>query len=183
MGSIKEFIEYIVNVFKIWVIIQPWQSGLIIRAGKNIREVSAGIYFKIPYLDSVYVKEHKLRVITLPIQTLTTKDLKTITLSSSVGYSITSIRKLYETLYHPETTISNMVMSEISELIFNTDLCDITPSLLEDFILKKINIEEYGLNFSYYKISNFAAVRTYRLIQDSSWMYENLNTGDSSKIF
>ncbi len=182
MGNIKEFLEYILNAVKIWIIIQPWQNGIIVRCGKKVREVKGGVYFKLPYFDSVYVKDGKLRVVSLPIQTLTTKDGKTITISSSAGYCIDSVRKLYETLYHPETTVANIIMSELAEIVFKNNITEISPKFLEETILSKIHFEEYGLKFDYYKISNFAVVRTFRLIQDSSWMYENSATGDSSKI-
>lgn len=175
MNQIKDFFEYIFNAIKIWVIIQPWQQGLRVRNGVGIRELKGGIYFKLPYFDSIYVQEDRLRVVSLPIQTLTSKDVKTITLSSSIGYSIVSIKQLYQSLYHPETTISNMAMSEISDFIFTNALKDITPAKLEEVVLARLNAENYGLKFEYFKITSFAIVTTYRLIQDQSWLSEGLD--------
>lgn len=175
MNQIKDFFEYIFNAFKIWVIIQPWEQGLRVRNGKEIKELKGGIYFKIPYFDSVFVQEDRLRVAPLPIQTLTSKDGKTITLNSSIGYCVLSIRQLYQMLFHPETTISNIAMSEIADFIFKNDLKDITPAVIEEVVLAKLNAGNYGLKFEYFKITNFAVVRTYRLIQDQSWVSEGLD--------
>lgn len=174
MGQIQEFINYILQSVKIWIIVQPWETGLIVRSGKRIKKVSRGIYFKIPYFDSVYIQESRLRVLPLPIQTLTTKDLKTITLNGAVGYSIESVETLYQTLYHPETTISNIVMSEISDFIYSKHLKEITPNEIQDTVFKKLSAHQYGLRFEYFKLTNFAVVRTYRLIQDQSWTDETL---------
>tara|TARA_R110000772_G_scaffold17946_3_gene50112 strand:+ start:213157 stop:213699 length:543 start_codon:yes stop_codon:yes gene_type:complete len=174
MNQIQQFLEYLLSVIRIWVIVQPWESGLIVRNGKRIKEIEKGIYFKIPYFDSVYVQEVRLRVTELPMQTLTSKDLKTITVNSSIGYSITNVRQLYQTLFHPETTIKNIAMSEVAELIFNTNQEDLTPRLIEDMVLKKLKENDYGLEFSYFRITNFAIVRTYRLIQDQTWSSETL---------
>lgn len=178
MGSIKELLEYLLNAVKIWIIIQPWQTGIIVRNGNKTRKVTKGIYFRIPYFDSVFVQENRLRVGCLPVQTLTSKDLQTLTLNSSVGYSVSCVEKLYDSLYHPETTVRNMAMSEIASFVFDNDLKDINPTLIEKVVLEKLNALDYGLKFEYFKITNFAVVKTYRLIQDQSWSGESLNMND-----
>jgi len=178
MNQIKDFFEYIFNAFKIWVIVQPWQNALIVRNGGKIKEVSGGIYFKLPYFDSVFVQENRLRVVIFPVQTTTTKDGQTITLSTSLGYSVRSMRKLYETLFHPETTLGNMSMSFVAEYIYKNRLEDISPVEMEKVVLDKLNEKDFGLNFEYFKVTNFAVVKTFRLIQDQSWGYEGLSMND-----
>ena len=174
MGQFKEFLQYIFEFFKIWVIIQPWESGLIVRNGRRIKKKSGGIYFKIPYFDSVYVQENRLRVSLMALQTLTSKDMKTITIGGSIGYSISDLERLYSTLYTPETTISNIVMNEMAEFIHNNNVNAITPKKIEGKILKVLKSKDYGLDFEYFKITNFAVVKTFRLIQDQSWTDETL---------
>lgn len=174
MNQIKDFFEYIFNSIKIWIIVQPWQQGIRVRKGSTIKKLSGGIYFRIPYIDSIYIQETRLRVASLPIQTLTSKDLKTVTLSGSIGYSIRDLETLYNSLYHPETTISNMAMSEMSDFVFKNNIADINPSCIEEAVLAKLNAENYGLHFEYFRITSFAVVRTLRLIQDQSWLSEGL---------
>lgn len=178
MNQVQQFFEYILNAIKIFIIIQPWQKGLRVRNGKKVKKLEKGIYFRIPYFDSVYVQESRLRVAELSIQTLTTKDIKTLTLSCSFGYSIVDIEKLYNTLYHPESTLKNMVNSEIANYIFSKKINEITPNELETYVLDKLRETDYGLDYSYFKIINFAVVRTYRLIQDCTWTDEGLNMND-----
>lgn len=175
MNQIKDFFEYIFNSIKIWVIVQPWQSGIRVRNGKYVKTLEGGIYFRIPYFDSVYIQEKRLRVILLPIQNLTSKDLKTVTINGSIGYSITNLERLYETLYHPETTISNMAMSAMSDFVFKNNMQDIDPDKIGRAVLNSLNADDYGIKFDYFKITSFAVVRTFRLIQDHSWFDENLN--------
>lgn len=175
MNQIKDFFEYIFNSIKIWVIIQPWEQGIRVRSGQDIKKLNPGLHFKVPYYDSVYVQECRLRVVSLCIQTLTTKDLKTVTINSSFGYSIEDIEKLYLTLFHPEGTISNIAMSEVANFIFNNNLSDITPENIEKYVLTKLNINDYGIKFEYFKTMSFAVIRAYRLIQDGqSWVDNSL---------
>lgn len=178
MNQVQQFLEYIFNAFKIWVIVQPWEAGLRVRNGKNIKKLDKGIYFKLPYFDSVYVQEIRLRVREMPMQTLTSKDLKTITLNSAMGYSIADVEKLYQTLYRPEMTLQNIAMSAIAEVLHSTNAEEITPELLEDKVLEKLRADDYGLNYEYFKITNFAVVRTFRIIQDQSWVSEGFSMTD-----
>ena len=174
MNQIKDFFEYIFNAIKIWIIVQPWQQGIRVRAGKTTKLLSPGVYFRIPYVDSVYVQESRLRIASMPIQTCTSKDLKTVTINASIGYSISCIETLYNTLYHPEITITNMAMSEVAEFVFASNIENITPQQIETKVLEKLNAGKYGLKFEYFRLTSFAIVRTYRLIQDQSWISEGL---------
>jgi len=180
MNQVQQFFEYIFNAVKIFIIVQPWQSGIRVRNGKKIKKLTKGLYFRIPYFDSVYIQEVRLRISENPIQTLTSKDLKTITINSSLGYSINDIDKLYKTLYHPETTLKNIAMNEVAVYIYKNNLEDITPENLGNIVLEKLKELDYGIKFEYFKITNFAVVRTYRLIQDQSWLSEGLEMNEKS---
>ncbi|MDB0602348.1 SPFH domain-containing protein [Tenacibaculum maritimum] len=175
MNQVQQFFEYLFKSLKIWVIVQPWEAGIRVRNGNKIKKLNKGIYFKIPYFDSVYVQEVRLRVIEMPMQTLTSKDKKTVTLNSSIGYSIKDIEKLYQTLYKPEMTLQNIAMSAIAEVLSNTNADKISPELLENSVITKLNTDDYGFDYEYFKITNFAIVQTYRLIQDQSWVSEGFS--------
>lgn len=174
MNQFKDFIEYILNAVKIWIIVQPWEAGIRVRRGKHIKRLTPGIYFRLPYFDTVYIQETRLRVCEVPMQTCTTKDLHTITIKAAVGYSIVDIEKLYSTLYHPETSILNIAMSEVAAKIFETNSNEIKPEDIEQMALQALKLKDYGICFEYFKITNFAAVKTYRLIQDSTYSWEGL---------
>ena len=174
MNQVQQFFEYVLNAVKVWIIVQPWEVGLRIRCGKTIKNLDKGIYFRLPYFDSVYIQESRLRVISLATQTITTLNGQTITLNGAIGYSLIDINKLYDTLFHPETTVSNITMSNISTFICSREHEDIKVDMLEKHILAELKKLDYGLDFSYFKVTNFAIVRTYRLIQDQNWFSEGL---------
>jgi hypothetical protein len=178
MNQVQQFFEYIFNAVKVFIIIQPWQTGLRVRNGRKIKKLNKGIYFRIPYFDSVFIQETRLRVGEVPIQTLTSKDLQTLTISSSFGYSVEDIETLYNTLYHPEETLQNIAMSEVANFVFTNNIKDITPDNIEKSVLDKFKEMGYGLNFEYFKIANFAVVKTFRLIQDQSYGYSRLDMED-----
>lgn len=174
MNNIKDFFEYILNAFKIWIIVQPWEMGLRVRLGKNVKLLKGGIYFRLPYIDSVYIQSVRLRAISLPMQTLTSKDKQTITLTGNLGYSITDVRKMYNKLYHPELTLSNLAMSVIADFIYNNDVLEIKASDVESTVTKAMQGFDYGIKVESFTLTNFAVVKTFRLIQDHSWVSEGM---------
>jgi regulator of protease activity HflC (stomatin/prohibitin superfamily) len=157
--------------------VQPWESGIRVRFGKYSKRINADIHVRVPFFDAVYVQEVRLRVASIPLQTVTTKDGETITIGSAVGYSITDIEKLYKTLYHPETTIQNIVLSYVAEYIFSKTKSDITPDTCQNIVSEAIKseMEKYGIKIKYIKITGFAIAKTFRLIQDQSWVHEGID--------
>lgn len=174
MNWIKDTIEYVTNLVKIWVIIQPWEAGVRVRMGKSSKTLGPGIYFRLPYIDSVYVQPIRLRVVQNPVQTITTKDNHTVTVTVVAGYSITDIQRLYKTLHAPDSTLSNITLGKVSDYVSTHNLSDITTKDIEKALISGRDNEDYGVKFEYAKVVGFANVRTYRLIQDSSWMPQDV---------
>ena len=179
MGAVSQLVQFIKEIFSWWFIITPWEEGVFVRMGKKAKVLKAGIYYKIPFIDQVYVQSIRIRTVDLPIQTVSTKDGKTITVKAMIGYSIQDIYMLYNTLSHPDMTLSGIVMAEISEYIRNTDYSEVNINSLEKEISKRMEQEKYGLGDLSIRITSWALVRTFRLIQDPSWMRE---TVDMSKM-
>ena len=175
MGQLREFLEYIFQAFKIWVIVQPWEQALIVRNGSRIKKRTRGIYFKLPYFDSVYVQEARLRVVECGMQTLSTKCGEAVTLSCVFGYTIVDLKKLYLTLYQPERTLANIAAGALAEAAYSLEANEMTPEKVEQHVMAKLKADDYGLDFQYLKISNFAMVKTFRLIQDQTWTDHGLD--------
>ena len=82
-------------------------------------------------------------------------------------------------MVHPELTISNIAMAAISDYVYQNEIGTISITDIENTVLEKLKTEKYGINISYFKLLNFAVVRTYRLIQDQSWSDHGINLNNS----
>ena len=174
MESISKILDAISTIFQWWFIVSPWEKAVRVRFGKNVEVKGAGLYFKIPFFDFVYTQNTKIRVIDLPVQTITTLDKQTLTISSIVGYEITDILTLYNTLYHPDSTIANIVMGKVSEYISTHDLEDCTPQKIESAMKRVLNKTEFGISYDYVRVVSHAVVKTYRIIGDGN-LYDELD--------
>lgn len=175
MELFNSITAFIAKVFQWWFTVMPWEQAIRVRRGRNVRLLGAGLYLKIPFADVVYIQTTRMRMIDTPMQTMSTQDGNTITIKSSIGYSIADIQVLYSTLYHPEITLNSMAMGAVGEFIRKTKMQDVSPKEIEDFVSGKIEAEKYGLKGFSFKITTFATVKTFRLIQDGSAFYEGLS--------
>lgn len=176
MQFVNEIIVFIQKLFGWWFVVMPWEQAIHVKRGKNPVMKGKGLYFKVPFIDAVYIQTCRTRMVDAPAQTISTTDGKAITVKSAISYSIGDMFKLYNTMSHPENTLIGMVMSAVAEHIRSCNSKDLTPKETEDFVVKKINAEQYGLQNVIIRITSWAEVRTIRLIQDSGSMYtEQLN--------
>jgi regulator of protease activity HflC (stomatin/prohibitin superfamily) len=181
MGFIKETFDYLSKLLQWWIIVLPWEKAILIRWGKHLKVLGAGIHFRIPFIDTVYLQSTRLRVVQMPPQTITTKDKHTLTIVMCAGYSIDNIETLYQKMFQAESTIANMVMGEISEHISSNLLTECTPSDIEGKVMTKLNSTDYGIKYEYVKVIGYAIVKTYRLIQDHHWTPDSLSTNEKHK--
>lgn len=174
METINQIFGFIGKLFEWWFTVMPWEQAIFIRKGDKIKVLEKGLYFKIPFLDRVYIQQTRIRMIDLSVQTCSTLDGKTITLKSIVGYSIKDMYKMYTTISHPEMTLAGLVMGGIAEHIKMMESANVSPKTVEDFLLAKLNKTDYGLADLSIKVTSWAEVKTFRLIQDTSGVWEGL---------
>ena len=91
MDAVNQIIQFIKQLFSWWFIVTPWEQAVFVRLGKRIRVLHGGFYFKVPFIDQVYVQSIRLRAIDMPIQTISSKDGSTITIKSVMKNAISDI--------------------------------------------------------------------------------------------
>lgn len=177
MEWFKELWNQASTLFKWWVIILPWETGIRIRMGKKTKVLCSGIHFRIPYLDSCYKQPNRLHFVNMSPQTLTAKSGETITLCFIVGYTIKDIFKAYNSISEIESCISGNVMGNVSEFITKSLLTDCLPSEIERNCKVQLSNHDWGIEISELKVTSFAIVKTYRLIQDGHWISKSHELG------
>lgn len=184
MNTLSQIFQGIRRAFQWWIVVQPWEQALRVRMGKHVQRIGPGVHLRIPLVHSVYRQSVRMRVTTLPLQTLTTTDGKTLTLAATVGYVIDDIERLYQTLHHAEGTIINMAQSTIAEYVSTSTLKDVQPAAVESHVSGKLAFDRYGLGEARIRIVDFAVVRTFRLMNSEDYRDsgggERLNTNVST---
>jgi hypothetical protein len=176
--SLSDVITKIMSMFQWWVVIAPWEQAIRVRHGKNIKVLKPGIHLRIPGFDRFFVQSLRKRYLNTPTQTVTTRDGKALTVSGGTAYSINDIGLLYNTLSDAEDVIQVETMATVADYVAWHNLDECRPEMLQEYVTDNLNFEQYGLTGVEFKITDFVAVRTYRLINSNpkDWSTGVLNT-------
>ncbi len=174
MNIFTEIFKWFTELFKWWFVVLPWEQGLRVRLGKHPVILGPGIHLKVPLYHTAYKQTTRMRMLRLSMQTVTTRDKISLSIVCSMGYTIQDVLTLYKSLHHPEGTLANLVQSRVAEFVSTNTLDNCTPEGIEKYINDNINLEKYGLGNGYFKVTNYAAVKTIRLLQDQNWIADDL---------
>ena len=179
--NIADVLARVGNLFRWWVTVAPWEQAVRVRLGKHVEVLGAGVHLRIPGVDRVFRQSTRRRFTSVPTQTVTTKDGRTITISGALAYAIGDIGKLYDTVHHAEDTLETEAQASVAKFIraHTLDLCD--PGEVEKHVTEDIDLSRYGIVDVEFSITDFAVVRTFRLItgEPKNWSREsspNLST-------
>jgi regulator of protease activity HflC (stomatin/prohibitin superfamily) len=167
--TILQLIRQLFTAFRWWVIIQPWEQAVRCRLGKHVRTLGPGIHLRLPFIDAVFIQSIRRRMLHLPTQTVATKDGKTVTLGGAAAYEIADVRKLYETLHDAAGTIENLCLCAIAEVVATHQASECLPIFIGNEATKLVKFEDYGLGGAQICVTDFAFVKTFRLINDQRW--------------
>jgi len=175
MNAIIDLLRSFWRLFVWWVVIQPWEMGIRIRLGTRRTRLAPGLSFRIPFADAVYRQSVRLRFTTLPPQTVTTRDGKTLTMAGVLGYSIENVDLLYDTLHQAEDGLRSLTQGAIAGYVHEHAIAECAPALIEQRAADALVLSRYGLSFHSLVLTTYAQVRTYRIIMDRlENIYEDL---------
>lgn len=156
--------------------VAPWEQAIRVRMGKRVAVLSAGVYLRIPFVDTIYKQSVRRRINTIKAQTLTTKDGRVVTCSGAVGYQIGDLGKLYDTLENANMTIENEVAGIISSYIGAHTLEECSSRELEERVHEELDLSKYGLEGQEFYVQSFATSKTFRVITGevgTSWQSDS----------
>jgi regulator of protease activity HflC (stomatin/prohibitin superfamily) len=169
METFTAFLKQISQVFRWWVMVAPWEQALRVRAGRHVTRLSPGVHLRVPFLDTVYVQSVRMRLATMSMQTVMTRDRQALTVAGALGYAVGDIEQLYRTLHHAEDTLTNLSMNAVAECAARERAADLTPEKLAQLATHALTFTPYGLVDVSIRITDFAFLRTYRLVSDARW--------------
>lgn len=172
MSLVQQIVELFKQLFSWWFIVEPWEQSVRTRCGKHVRLFEAGIYFRIPFIDTVYTQNIRRRICNVPVQTLTTSDGKSITVYGSLGYRIHDVLLLQRTLHDAEMSVHQEALGLVSGYVALMPLDMCTPEMITKYVNHNLKLTKYGLGDVEYFLTGYVAdVPIYRLLQDSLSAY------------
>ena len=109
-----DFIANILHLFVIMVVIDPFEEAVVLQLGKFRRVLTSGWWLICPLSIDTVTKETVVRQTAyLDVQSLTSKDGKSVAIAAIVVFKITDIKKFLLKIDEGETDMTNMVYGVI----------------------------------------------------------------------
>ena len=152
--------------FRVWIVVSPWEQALRVRLGKSVTLLNPGVHWKLPFADVIYLQSIRLRLAAINKQTLSTGSGEIVTLAGSLGYRIDDIQRLYNSIHHAEDTLASFTRARIAAHVSTHSISECQPERIQAAVTSGLNFTDYGIGGAELYITEFAVVRTYRLIGD-----------------
>ena len=149
-----------------FVIIEQWNGAVQLRFGKWVRNLSGGIYFKIPFFDSIIECPVITQSVNLPSQTLTTLDEQSIVLKSIIRYKVSNIQTYLLNVMHANDVLIDTTQGIIRDVVEMTtwnDLVDVNSQItneVKEFVVK------WGIEVEAVTITDLGIVKSFRIFGD-----------------
>jgi regulator of protease activity HflC (stomatin/prohibitin superfamily) len=168
-----------------FVVIEQYEEAIVLRLGNWNRTITSkngvldsGFHFIWPFGIENYLTQ-SIVVTTMDIdsQSLTTKDGKSIVVSSVVKYRVDDIKKFLLEISDQVSAISDITMSKIKQVITQTNWSEIDNSTdLKIAELIRSSISQYGIKIEPKGVvlKDLQVCRSIRLLQDQQPMI-NIN--------
>lgn len=180
MNALTDLLYRFGGLFRWWVVVAPWEEAVRVRLGKHMAVLGPGVHLRIPAADRVFRQSVRRRFSSVPTQAVTTRDRHAVTISGALCYRIADIAKLYDSVHDAEDTIQTEAAALVARYVRDLDLADLQPAALEAAVTASLDLGRYGLADGEFALTDFVAVRTYRLIQ--SYPKDYRNGGDSGAL-
>jgi regulator of protease activity HflC (stomatin/prohibitin superfamily) len=170
LDRLVDFVIQFASLFRFWVVLDPYEQGVLVRLGKFIRVVEPGLTWKWPMnIDFVHVQSVVPTTHSLGNESITTKDGKGVGFHAIVTYQIRDIKKVMLEISDTDHAVRDACTGEIGRVLRDHAWHDIIGS---EEILEKLTAAcrkrgfRYGIEVMSVQLAGLALVKSIRLMQN-----------------
>lgn len=151
-----------------WVVIRDYQEGVQMRLGRWKRNLLPGFHWLIPFADHVDVVVTVWTTITLPGQTVATKDGKVIAVKGMVKYRVSDAKAFTMDCYDAKDALSDIACG----LIFHVVHTKTYEECLADDLVMEVSLplkkasKKWGITVGEFTLTDFAEAMNVRLFNE-----------------
>lgn len=164
ISLIQQFLNELVPVY----IVDQWDEALVLRNGRYYKTSKPGLYFKIPFFDSIWRYTVITQSIDIPPQSVTTADGKNVVAKGIIRFSIVDIKTFLLTINQPADVLTDTTGGMIREIIENTrwdNIIDIDRKLTSE--VGKF-VKRWGIKVEKVTLTDLQIASSIRVIQDAT---------------
>ena len=160
-------IQFADHLKPFWIM-KEFNAGVRLRGGKFKEILIAGFHWKIPFWDEVFEHSIAWAAISLPVQSVTTKDGKSIVIKCVIKYRVVDIEHFMIEVYDATDAISDMTCGIIRRHVEarTWDECmsqDVDKKITTD---AKREAKRWGLEIETVTITDMGIIKSIRLYNE-----------------
>lgn len=158
-------IEDIIPVF----FVKQYDNGVLFRAGKFHRVVFPGPVFKIPFIDKIETQTIVTTTLSVPTQSVMTKDKQQLVVKAVVKYKIVSVEDFMLKVYDATDAISDTVQAIVKAQIAARNFDECIDNEFDNTITKKLRneVKHWGIEIDKVTLSDIGPIKSLRLFNES----------------
>lgn len=149
--------------------VYEYQLGIRFWCGKFQKVISPGIWFKIPYFNTMMRENTVDTTMLLLSQSVITKDGIELVVQGSVGYKIVDIKKFFLQVYDVKSAIRDKSMVIIRDIVAESQfdfVRDIDLSELLQTLVQK-EVDDYGIGINFVSLVSITQSSSVRLMNET----------------
>lgn len=157
-----------IKLFRLFIVIQPYEKGVIVRLGKFRRISEPGVVWVIPFgIDEVFASPAYFQTMTIGPQSLVTKDGREIVVSTLVTHFVGDHEKHFITISGGEQAIEDTAYGVVARFTMERTWDELHSEGVsrELTTLMRQAIDDYGVKVKRAQIIDLTRSRSIRLIQ------------------
>lgn len=168
LDRLVDLLVQCLGLFRFWVVMQPYEAGVLLRLGKFVRVLEPGLHWIWPFCVDQYEHEHTVpRTHSLMPQSVTLVDGKQVGFEAVITYKVRDIKVALLEVEDSEHAIHDSCAGTIAHTIMLCKWSELVES--EDWterVLKACRQKgfKFGLEITNVQFSTLALVKTLRLL-------------------
>jgi len=162
---ITDWLEKLLPFF----IVTEYEAAVILRFGKFHKVAKPGFHWRIPFVDDPMTNHVVVTTLSLPPQSLYTKDKQNIVVKGVIKYRIADVQTFLLAVYDAQDAISDMTQSIIKNVIMDKTMDECIDPDIDNTLSKKARVEakKWGVEIQQVTLTDLAPIRSFRLINDN----------------
>jgi regulator of protease activity HflC (stomatin/prohibitin superfamily) len=168
LDKLIDFVIQFIELFKFWIVIEPFEAGVLLHLGKFRRILECGFHFMWPFgIDKVLTEHIVPTTHSLGDESTISKDGKSIGFHAVVTYKVRDIQKALLDVEDVQHAIRDACCGEIGRVMRDSTWIE----MLGEDILEKLTAAcrkrgfRYGIEVMSVQLAGIATCRSIRLMQ------------------
>lgn len=156
-----------VELFRFWVVLDPYERGVLLRLGRFVREVEPGFHWVWPFrIDHVLHESVVPTTHSLGYESITTKDNRSITFHAVITFQVRDIKKALLEIEDVNHAVRDACSGEIGRVLHGSTWAEVIDDAILDTLTAACRKRgfRYGIEIMSAQLASLSLTRNIRLM-------------------